>query len=243
MEAALSLGHATPLALRRVVLPQAFRIALPSVTNDFIALLKDSSLVSVITVVELTKRMTITAVDTRSWLFSRAALRGLLYFAMSYPLSRLRAAARERGWRGHDRSQAADQDYGDRDGPRGVSATFAKGRSSRSSAPRAAARAPCCAASTASRTSTAARSRRRRARSDPGGARQPRGAASRPRRVGMVFQQWNLFAHRTALGNVIEAPVHVKGAPRRGRPSARGQLLAAWASRTARGLPPRDVGR
>jgi ABC-type polar amino acid transport system ATPase subunit len=31
------------------------------------------------------------------------------------------------------------------------------------------------------------------------------------RRVGFVFQQWYLFAHRTALGNVIEAPVHVKG--------------------------------
>ncbi len=30
-------------------------------------------------------------------------------------------------------------------------------------------------------------------------------------RVGMVFQQWNLFAHRSALGNIIEAPVHVKG--------------------------------
>ncbi|MDC0714556.1 amino acid ABC transporter ATP-binding protein [Stigmatella sp. ncwal1] len=29
-------------------------------------------------------------------------------------------------------------------------------------------------------------------------------------RVGFVFQQWHLFAHRTALGNVIEAPVHVK---------------------------------
>ena len=27
----------------------------------------------------------------------------------------------------------------------------------------------------------------------------------------MVFQQWNLFSHRTALGNVMEAPVHVKG--------------------------------
>ncbi|MFN7700179.1 MAG: transporter substrate-binding domain-containing protein, partial [Deltaproteobacteria bacterium] len=38
------------------LVPQAFRIALPGVTNDFIALLKDSSLVSVITVVELTKR-------------------------------------------------------------------------------------------------------------------------------------------------------------------------------------------
>ena len=34
------------------------------------------------------------------------------------------------------------------------------------------------------------------------------------RRVGMVFQQFNLFPHRTALGNVIEAPVHVLGWPR-----------------------------
>ncbi len=86
MEAALSLGMSTPLALSRVVLPQGFRLALPSVTNDFIALLKDSSLVSVITVVELTKRMTIVAVDVRSWLIP-GALCALLYFLMSYPLS------------------------------------------------------------------------------------------------------------------------------------------------------------
>jgi polar amino acid transport system substrate-binding protein len=56
------------------------------VTNDFIALLKDSSLVSVITVVELTKRMTITAVDTRSYVLPGLLCAGL-YFAMSYPLS------------------------------------------------------------------------------------------------------------------------------------------------------------
>ncbi len=86
MEAAVSLGMQTPMALRRVVLPQAFRLALPSVTNDFIALLKDSSLVSVITVVELTKRMTIVAVDVRSWMIP-GALCALLYFIMSYPLS------------------------------------------------------------------------------------------------------------------------------------------------------------
>ena len=86
MEAALSLGMPTPLALRRIVLPQGFRLALPSVTNDFIALLKDSSLVSVITVVELTKRMTIVAVDVRSWLIP-GALCAALYFIMSYPLS------------------------------------------------------------------------------------------------------------------------------------------------------------
>ena len=57
-------------------------------TNDFISLLKDSSLVSVLTVVELTKRMTITAVDVRSWMLP-GALCAVLYLAMSYPLSRL----------------------------------------------------------------------------------------------------------------------------------------------------------
>jgi len=86
LEAALSLGMSLPLALRRIVMPQAFRLALPSVTNDFIALLKDSSLVSIITVVELTKRMTIVAVDVRSHVLPGLLCAGL-YFAMSYPLS------------------------------------------------------------------------------------------------------------------------------------------------------------
>jgi polar amino acid transport system substrate-binding protein len=86
MEAATVLGMSRMLALRRVIVPQAVRIALPGVTNDFIALLKDSSLVSVITVVELTKRMTITAVEVRSWLVPGLLCAGL-YMAMSYPLS------------------------------------------------------------------------------------------------------------------------------------------------------------
>ena len=88
MEAALALGMTRRLALRRIVMPQALRVALPGMTNDFIALLKDSSLVSVITVVELTKRMTITAVDLRGWL-APGLLCAAMYFAMSYPLARL----------------------------------------------------------------------------------------------------------------------------------------------------------
>ena len=87
-EAASSLGLSRLQVLRHVLLPQSLRIALPALTNDFVALLKDSSLVSVITVVELTKRMTIVAVELRDW-----AVPGLLcasmYFAMSFPLSRL----------------------------------------------------------------------------------------------------------------------------------------------------------
>jgi polar amino acid transport system substrate-binding protein len=87
-EAARALGLTRFQALEHVLLPQSLRIALPSMTNDFVALLKDSSLVSVITVVELTKRMTIAAVDLRSWLVP-GILCAALYFAMSYPLARL----------------------------------------------------------------------------------------------------------------------------------------------------------
>jgi polar amino acid transport system ATP-binding protein len=46
------------------------------------------------------------------------------------------------------------------------------------------------------------------------------------RRIGFVFQQWNLFAHRSAIGNVIEAPVHVKGVPLHDA-LARGEALLA----------------
>ncbi len=87
-EAARALGLGRWQTLRHVLLPQSLRIALPSMTNDFVALLKDSSLVSVITVVELTKRMTIAAVDLRGWLVPGLAC-AALYFAMSYPLARL----------------------------------------------------------------------------------------------------------------------------------------------------------
>lgn len=55
MEAALSLGMTRAQALRHVIVPQALRLVIPPVTNDFIALFKDSSIVSVITMVELTK--------------------------------------------------------------------------------------------------------------------------------------------------------------------------------------------
>ena len=39
----------------------------------------------------------------------------------------------------------------------------------------------------------------------------PREAAKQRRDIGMVFQHFNLFPHRTALHNIIESPVHVKG--------------------------------
>ncbi|MCP4688395.1 MAG: amino acid ABC transporter permease [Desulfobacterales bacterium] len=53
-EAARSLGMSGALAMRRVILPQALRIIIPPLGNNFIILIKDTSLVSTITLVELT---------------------------------------------------------------------------------------------------------------------------------------------------------------------------------------------
>ena len=87
-EAAKALGLSPRQTLRHVLLPQALRLALPPMTNDFVSLLKDSSLVSVITVIELTKRMTIAAVDMRGWLVP-GLLCAAFYLVLSFPLSEL----------------------------------------------------------------------------------------------------------------------------------------------------------
>ncbi len=84
--ASMSLGMSRRLALRRIILPQAFRIAIPPMTNDFVALFKDSSLVSVISIVELTKSYSMLAASSMNF-FQLGIITALLYFGMSYPLS------------------------------------------------------------------------------------------------------------------------------------------------------------
>jgi polar amino acid transport system substrate-binding protein len=86
MEAALALGMSRGMALRRVIVPQAVRVVIPPVTNDFIALFKDTSVCSVITLVELTKEYSILANSTGGAIeFALAA--AVLYMLMSVPLS------------------------------------------------------------------------------------------------------------------------------------------------------------
>jgi polar amino acid transport system substrate-binding protein len=97
LEAARTLGFTERQVLMLVRGPQAFRIALAPMTNDFVALLKDSSLVSVITVVELTKQTSIFAANIGSWAIP-GALCAALYLVLSLPLSRL-AGWLETRWR------------------------------------------------------------------------------------------------------------------------------------------------
>ena len=86
MEAALSLGMSRWLALRRIIVPQAVRIVIPPVTNDFIALFKDTSVCSVVTLVELTKRYSVLSMSTQATV-ELMIMTAILYLAMSYPLS------------------------------------------------------------------------------------------------------------------------------------------------------------
>ena len=86
MEAALALGMSRMMALRRVIIPQAVRIVIPPVTNDFIALFKDTSVCSVITLVELTKQYSILANSTGGAIEFALAV-AALYLMMSVPLS------------------------------------------------------------------------------------------------------------------------------------------------------------
>jgi polar amino acid transport system substrate-binding protein len=97
LEAARTLGLSERQVLTLVRAPQAFRLALAPMTNDFVALLKDSSLVSVLTVLELTKQTQIFATNLGSWVIP-GTMCATLYLAMSLPLAGL-ARRLERRWR------------------------------------------------------------------------------------------------------------------------------------------------
>jgi His/Glu/Gln/Arg/opine family amino acid ABC transporter permease subunit len=88
LDAALALGLSRAQTIRKIVLPQAVRLVIPPVTNDFIALLKDSSLVSVITMVELTKVYGQLASTYYDYI-GLGILAALIYFLMGLPIARL----------------------------------------------------------------------------------------------------------------------------------------------------------
>ncbi|MBC7475994.1 MAG: ABC transporter permease subunit [Candidatus Sericytochromatia bacterium] len=86
MEAALALGMTKPMALRKIIIPQAIKVVIPPVTNDFISMFKDSSIVSTIGMVELTKNYNYMASVTYDYIGLGLMTAGI-YFLMSYPAS------------------------------------------------------------------------------------------------------------------------------------------------------------
>jgi len=87
MEAALALGMNPLTALRVVIVPQAVRIVIPPVTNDFIALFKDTSVCSVILITELTRKYNELYNFNRDYIIELAFITAGLYLVMSYPMA------------------------------------------------------------------------------------------------------------------------------------------------------------
>ncbi|QHI95166.1 ABC transporter permease subunit [Aristophania vespae] len=95
MEAAVALNMTQFQALRLVIVPQAFRTVVPVMTNDFISLLKDSSLVSVITLTELSQtyiRLSSTYYDY----IGTGLMVGAAYLLVGLPFVRLARMAEKR---------------------------------------------------------------------------------------------------------------------------------------------------
>jgi polar amino acid transport system substrate-binding protein len=94
-EAAIALNMTRAQSLRFVVVPQAFRIVVPVMTNDFISLLKDSSLVSIITLTELSQtyvRLSTTYYDY----FGTGVMIGAAYLLLGLPFVQLSRFAERR---------------------------------------------------------------------------------------------------------------------------------------------------
>ncbi len=87
-EASYSLGMSPVLAFRRIILPQAFRIALPPMTNDFVSLFKDTSVAFAISVWELATAYRELANASGEFLLL-GVLVSAFYLAMSLPMAHL----------------------------------------------------------------------------------------------------------------------------------------------------------
>jgi His/Glu/Gln/Arg/opine family amino acid ABC transporter permease subunit len=90
-EAALSLGLNMTQIMRRIILPQAIRITVPPFTNYFITLIQDTSLLSVLSVVELeheTFALALPVIDPNLKMFV-FIFGALFYFILCYPLALL----------------------------------------------------------------------------------------------------------------------------------------------------------
>ena len=245
LEAARTLGLTERQVLRLVRGPQAFRLALAPMTNDFVALLKDSSLVSVLTVVELTKQTQIFATNLGSWVIP-GTLCAAIYLADV-------AAARRAGAPPGGAMEGADRMSADPS----TCAIFACAAASAHDSVAAPRFASSAAARRADGTVRLRQDDHLRAiagleRFDAGsidvdgvtldGGPTPVAATLRElrRQVGLVFQFHHLFDHLSALRNVTLAPMHVLGIA---APEAEQRARRSCSRRSASSIAPRAAAR
>ena len=87
-DAAAALGMTNALAMRRIILPQAIRIVLPTLGNYFIGLFKDTALCSAVSIQELVFTAQVHAALSFQY-FTLYTVVAAMYFAVSFPAARL----------------------------------------------------------------------------------------------------------------------------------------------------------
>lgn len=95
MEAARSLGMSNSTAMTHVIIPQAFKNVLPALGNEFIVVIKESSIISVIGISELTRASDIVRGVTYKP-FEPLIVVAIMYFIMTFTLSKLLGIAERR---------------------------------------------------------------------------------------------------------------------------------------------------
>ena len=226
-EAAEALGMPERLVMRRIVLPQAVRIVIPAIGNEFVAMIKDSSLVSILAVEELLFRARLVGQQNFR---SLEALhhRGRDLLDPHHRLQPLPAASRAVDGAGRPmttdgevivRVEAIEKYFGDHHVLRGIDlevrqreAVMIMGRSGSGKTTLLR-----CINFLEEPTAGWVEIDGLRLEADPLQARSRRHQEQIRQmrlRAGMLFQEFNLFPHMTSLGNCMEAPMRVLGLPR-----------------------------
>jgi His/Glu/Gln/Arg/opine family amino acid ABC transporter permease subunit len=201
-EAAWALGLSRWQTIRRIVVPQAVRLVIPPVTNDFIALFKDTACCSVILITELTRKYNELYNFNRDYIGELVFVTAGLYLLMSLPLSLLAMiAVRELVKR---RGSTTILDH--------VSLTVNRGEVTALVGPSGGGKSTLLRCINGLETFESGSVEAFGNRLSPG-VNPPRTLQALRRSVGMVFQQFHLFPHLSALENVMMGPVHALGVP------------------------------
>lgn len=212
-EAGRSLGLTWSQTMRKIVIPQAFRRTIPQLGNEFIAMLKDSSLVSVIGYEELTRKgQLVIAATYRSFEIWTAV--AIIYLIMTLTISRL-VAYLEKKYNSNGQQKQQDivmieikdlhKSYGNNKILRGINLHINKSEVVVVIGPSGSGKStllrcvnyleiPTSGTITINNETITRKTNINKIRAE----------------VGMVFQHFNLFPHMSVLDNIAVAPINVK---------------------------------